>query len=49
LNTILQLLMNLLLKAKAAGDVKTQESIMTTIEAIQAEVAASQKTSIVIR
>lgn len=45
LSTILQLLMNLLLKAKAAGDTKTQEALMATIEAVQVEAASHQKSA----
>lgn len=46
LNTILQLLMNLLLKAKASGDTKQQEAILSTIEAVQAEQLSMQKSAI---
>ena len=46
ISTLLQLLMNLLLKAKAEGDVAKQEAILSTIEAVQTEHAAFQRTAI---
>lgn len=46
LTTLLQMLMNLLLKAKAAGDTKQQEAILATIDAVQAEQMALQKSVI---
>ncbi len=46
LTTLMQLLMNLLLKAKASGDTKTQEAVLTTIDAVQAEQMAAQKSAI---
>ena len=46
LTTLLQLLMNILLKAKAAGDTKTQDAVLETINAVQAEQLAMQKSAI---
>lgn len=46
INALLQLLTNLFLKAKAAGDTKQQESIMATIEAVQTEQSAAMKSAI---
>ena len=46
LTTLLQLLMNILLKAKASGDQKTQDAILETINAVQAEQLAMQKSAI---
>ncbi len=46
LNSFLQLLMSLLLKAKASGDTKTQEAILATIDAVQTEQMAMQKNAL---
>lgn len=46
LNAILQLLMSMLLKAKAAGDSTQQAAILATIEAVQAEQMAAAKSSL---
>lgn len=46
ISTLLQLLMNILLKAKAAGDQKTQDAVLETINAVQAEQLAMQKSAI---
>lgn len=46
LTTLLQLLMNILLKAKASGDTKTQDAVLETINAVQAEQLAMQKSAI---
>lgn len=45
-STLLQLLMSILLKAKASGDAKLQESVLSTIEAVQAEQAAARSSAV---
>lgn len=45
-STLLQLLMSILLKAKATGDTKLQESVLSTIEAVQAEQAAARSSAV---